>query len=83
MAGGGPEDRLPPASSLQCVLLGEFGSVSREPPKTPSTSCDVDYLLETRSPKAASNSYLFSQVVYMIPVAPGVRSSEPSQSFGF
>src|SRR6266699_5783049 len=38
MAGGGPEDRLPPASSLQCVLLGEFGSVSREPPKTPSTS---------------------------------------------
>ena len=41
------------------------------------------YLLETRSPKAPSSSYLFSHVVYMIPVAPGVRSSEFSQSFGF
>ena len=60
-------------------FLGEFGSVFA---RNAEDAMSI-YLLETRSPKAPSNSYLFSQVVYMIPVAPGVRFSESSQSFGF
>jgi len=38
---------------------------------------------ETRSPNAPSNSYLFCHVVYMIPMAPGVRSRASSQPLGF
>ena len=38
---------------------------------------------DTRSPNGANNSYLFCQVVYMIPLAPGVASNSSIQPFGF
>jgi len=38
---------------------------------------------ETKSPKAGSSRYLFSQVVYMMPTAPWVRSRDSIHPFGF
>ena len=51
-------------------------------PPNPQVMSSRRLYFETRSPKGARRSYLFSHVVYMMPLAPGVLRNASSQPLG-